>query len=76
MSNNDLHELNGYIINSEGTRIDMPWIQIVEYMDEDIAETIDKTYGMDDQEFFEEYAKRHLEKFGEVWELDKANPVI
>lgn len=28
-----------------------------------------------DQEFFEAYAKAHQEKFDEVWELSKANPV-
>ena len=26
------------------------------------------------QEFFDEYAKRHFEKFGEIWELAKENP--
>lgn len=28
-----------------------------------------------DQEFFEAYEKAHQEKFDEVWELSKANPV-
>lgn len=78
MSNNDLNELNGYIINNEGTRLDMPWNQITEYMDDDLAEAIHMDNGdeLTNQEFFEEYAKRHEEKFGETWELDKANPVI
>lgn len=78
MSNNDLHELNGYIINNSGTRIDMPWEQIIEYMDGDLAEQIhmDDGYELNDQEFFEEYARRHKEKYGETWELDKANPII
>lgn len=78
MSNNDLHELNGYIINDEGTRIDMSWNEITEYMDYDLAEQIhmEMGYELNDQEFFEEYAKRHQEKFGETWELNKANPTI
>lgn len=78
MSNNDLNELNGYIINSEGTRLDISWNQITEYMDDDLAEAIHMDNGdeLTNQEFFEEYAKRHQEKFGETWELDKANPTI
>lgn len=78
MSNNDLNELNHYIINNAGRKLEMPWNQITEYMDDDLAEQIEMEHDFDltDQEFFEEYAKRHEAKFGETWELDKANPTI
>ena len=80
MSNNDLYELNHYFINDEGTKIDMSWNQVTEYMDDDLAEEIGMEHDFDDdftnQEFFEEYAKRHQERFGETWELNKANPTI
>lgn len=52
------------------------WPAIVQMMDDDIREDMadDDTYNTN-QKFFTEYAKRHLAKFGEEWELDKANPV-
>lgn len=31
------------------------------------------SYGTE-QEFFDEYARRHAERFGETWEMDKRNP--
>lgn len=37
-------------------------------------ESIENLIGTD-QDFFEAYEKAHQEKFGEVWELSKANPV-
>lgn len=53
------------------------WPAIVELMDDDIREEIhadQETYDTP-QKFFDEYAKRHRVKFGEEWELDKADPV-
>ena len=42
----------------------------VSFMDDDLRELAPCT----DQEFFDEYAKRHEEKFSEIWELAKENP--
>lgn len=45
-------------------------------MDDDIREELhDELAPCTDQEFFDAYAKAHAEKFGEEWELAKANPV-
>jgi len=47
----------------------------VELMDDEIREEIHADLApCTDQEFFDEYAKRHEEKFGEEWELAKENP--
>lgn len=53
------------------------WPAIVELMEDDIREELNterETYNTP-QKFFTEYAKRHLAKFDEEWELDKADPV-
>lgn len=48
----------------------------VNMMDDDLREELHfELAPCTDQEFFEAYAKAHQEKFGEVWELSKANPV-
>ena len=44
-------------------------------MDDDLREEIHRELvPCSEREFFDEYAKRHEEKFGEVWELAKENP--
>lgn len=44
-------------------------------MDDDLREEIYRDIApCTGQEFFDEYAKRHEEKFGEEWELAKENP--
>lgn len=44
-------------------------------MDDELREDIHRELApCTDQEFFNEYAKRHAEKFGEIWELAKENP--
>ena len=44
-------------------------------MDDELREDIHRELApCADQEFFNEYAKRHAEKFGEIWELAKENP--
>lgn len=44
-------------------------------MDDDLREEIHRDIApCTEQEFFDEYAKRHEEKFGEEWELAKENP--
>lgn len=48
----------------------------VNMMDDDLREELHfELAPCTEQEFFEAYAKAHQEKFGEVWELSKANPV-
>ena len=52
------------------------WDAIVNQMDGETCEALNfRLAPCSNQEFFDAYAAAHLEKFGEVWELDKANPV-
>lgn len=47
----------------------------VNYMDDEIREEIVwKGKCETNQDFFDEYCKRHKEKYSEEFELDKANP--
>ena len=47
----------------------------VNYMDDEIcAELHERLAPCTEQEFFSAYEKAHEEKFGEEWELSKANP--
>lgn len=47
----------------------------VNLMDDDLREEIHADLApCTEQEFFDEYAKRHEAKFGESWELAKENP--
>lgn len=47
----------------------------VNLMDDEIREQIHTDMApCAEQDFFDEYAKRHEAKFGEVWELAKENP--
>lgn len=47
----------------------------VNLMDDDLREQIHADMApCGEQEFFDEYAKRHEAKFGETWELAKENP--
>lgn len=62
------------VMNSYGTKID--YAAAVELMDDEIREEVHAELApCTEQEFFAAYAAAHLAKFGEVWELDKANPV-
>lgn len=48
----------------------------VNYMDDDLRnELAAELAPCTVQDFFEAYEKAHQEKFDEVWELSKANPV-
>lgn len=48
----------------------------VELMDDEIREELARELSpCTDQEFFAAYEKTHEEKYGEEWELSKANPV-
>lgn len=62
------------VINSYGVQID--YDAAVELMDDEIREDVAADLApCTEQEFFAEYSKRHAEKYGEEWELDKSNPV-
>ena len=48
----------------------------VEFMDDEIREYLHQERSpCTEQEFFTAYEKEHLNKFGELWELSKDNPV-
>ena len=61
------------VINANGTEID--YSAAVALMDDDIcAELNDKIAPCTEQEFFTAYEQEHADKYGEEWELSKANP--
>ena len=61
------------VVNEYGVNID--YDLAVSFMDDDLREQIHGTLApCPDQEFFNEYVKRHEQKFNEVWELAKENP--
>lgn len=65
------------VVNEYGVEVDFE--VAVMYMDDEIREEIHKEIHNElapctDQEFFDEYAKRHEEKFDEEWEMAKENP--
>ena len=59
------------VTNMNGT--DIYWNAAVELMDDEIRETLEDKFETE-QEFFAAYEKAHEEKYGEEWELSKANP--
>lgn len=63
------------IINKNGTEINFD--TAAELMDDEIREQLaDKLAPCSEQEFFSAYETAHAEKYGEEWELSKANPVF
>lgn len=61
------------VVNEYGVKID--YDLAVSFMDDDLREQIHGDLApCTDQEFFDEYAKRHEKEFCEVWELAKENP--
>lgn len=64
---------NMKVVNDYG--IEFEFDVAVSLMDDELREKIhNKLAPCTDQEFFNEYAKRHEEKFDEEWELAKENP--
>ena len=59
------------VINRNGYELDLDIA--AHYMDEEIRESLCGTVDTE-QEFFSAYEKAHEEKYGEEWELSKANP--
>jgi len=63
------------VVNENGYELDFE--VAVNLMDDEIREALHEEIApCTDQEFFDAYAKAHSEKFGEDWELSKANPVF
>jgi hypothetical protein len=62
-----------YITNATGRSIDFD--SALDLMDDDICEELDWLTGLEEQEAFNAYCATHLEKFGEEFEPNKANPV-
>lgn len=61
------------VINMAGTEINFE--SAVVYMDDEIRQEIENARWWDsDQDYFTAYEKAHAEKYGEEWELSKANP--
>lgn len=55
--------------------VDIDFDVAVSLMDDELREEIHNNIApCSDQDFFEAYEKAHQEKFGEEWELSKANP--
>lgn len=63
------------VVNEFGVRI--AFAAAVPMMDDDIREEIHRELApCSEQEFFDAYATAHEDRFGETWELAKANPVF
>lgn len=64
----------GDVQNTNGTVVDFQ--AAVNLMDDEIREELHNSQDWNsEQDFFEAYEKAHAEKYGEEWELSKANPV-
>ena len=61
-----------YVINKSGTMIDFEAALML--MDVDIMHQLDNVWYNNDQDYFTAYEAEHLKKYGEEWELSKANP--
>ena len=61
------------VMNLSGTEI--IWESAFELMDNDLCNEIAaKMSPCTEQEYFTEYERLHRLKYGEIWELSKANP--
>ena len=61
------------VVNEWGTEINYDVAESM--MDDELRETIHRELApCTDQEFFDEYVKRHEEKFGEEWTFAEKNP--
>ena len=61
-----------YVINKNGATIDFE--AAIMLMDVDIMRELDNVWYDSDQDYFAAYEEEHLKKYGEEWELSKANP--
>ena len=61
-----------YVINKSGTLINFE--AAVMLMDVDIMYQLNNVLYNRDQDYFTAYEAEHLKKYGQEWELSKANP--
>ena len=61
------------VTNTNGVEIDFD--AAVGMMDDELREQLHAEGYETEQEFFTAYEAAHLQKFGEEWEVSKANPV-
>ena len=61
-----------YVINKNGATIDFEAALML--MDVDIMRWLEYIEPESDQDYFTAYEEIHLKKYGEEWELSKANP--
>lgn len=61
-----------YVTNKNGATIDFEAALML--MDVDIMRRLEYTEPESDQDYFAAYEEEHLKKYGEEWELSKANP--
>jgi len=61
------------VTNTNGVEIDFD--AAVGMMDDELREQLHADGYETEQEFFTAYEAAHLQKFGEEWEVSKANPV-
>ena len=62
-----------FVINSNGVEIDIDVARNL--MNDEIVETmLNELWFDNDQQFFDEYVKRHKKYYCEEFELEKANP--
>jgi len=67
---NQIADDSGYVLTNNGKTIDFE--AAVNIMDDDLREVIHNDLApCSNQEFYDEYCKRHLEKFDEEFEPDK-----
>lgn len=72
--NRVLESLADAVVNEYGVEIDFD--TAVNLMDDELRERISSELApCTGQEFFDAYCQAHEEKYGEPWELAKANPV-
>lgn len=60
------------VINANGVSID--FAAAAKLMDDELCKRLHEEGYETEQNFFTAYEAAHLEKYGEEWELSKANP--
>lgn len=62
-----------YVVNKNGATIDFEAALML--MDIDIMRWLEYAELESDQDYFAAYEEEYLKKYGEEWELSKANPI-
>lgn len=61
------------VMNTNGAAID--FAAATKLMDDELCKRLHEEGYETEQDFFTAYETAHLEKYGEEWELSKANPI-